>query len=686
MTIAVRAYANADDVLIAWQPDNWAGDWAGFQLERRNDTTQQITVVANRIPPKAGEGPVQPTGIPSAQSPIRRCIWTDHNAVATDSVSYRVTAMKDAGNGSFTPDPSSASAWTEPLVTSGDAGGGLEAYFNRGTLMSQVVSRFVKGDVTPKSLRQFLTNLEDPAFAARHYLAGDALHEILEFLRDADRRGSAIHAAIYEMNDRELVEGLKPFGSRGHVLLGNGGSTKPWVADELTAAGLEVKHRDLSHHGKSSPSVHNKFVVESDAAGTAASRVLTGSTNWTTSGLCTQLNNVLIMEDAGVASRFLDQWGKLVAAGDDMPASLKTSNSTPTSDNNISVYFAATNGEAEFKPVLDLIAGATEGILFLMFMPGQSPLLQALLDRVEKNDIYVRGVVSSVTTSKNGGTIGSVGGQVIKSGAPAQEFHNDVELPAGVSEGDKPSWAETEFNVGEIHGAHLMAIVHSKTIVIDPFSENCAVITGSHNFSDSASTKNDENLVIIRGNTKLAQAYALHINGVYDHYSWRAFLASGGNPDQIYKPLDGWKPGGSRAQELDFWMSEPPSPQAEAQVDQVTPAVRTPPPVAAPKRRARSGATPAPTPAKKARKTAGTSSRGSATSRGGATPRTAGTGTRKKKAAVRATPAKAVKKAKAAPKTASKAVPKTANKTTANKTAKRATPAKAKRKSARGRW
>jgi phosphatidylserine/phosphatidylglycerophosphate/cardiolipin synthase-like enzyme len=197
-------------------------------------------------------------------------------------------------------------------------------------------------------------------------------------------------------------------------------------------------------------------------------------------------------------------------------------------------------------------------------MPGQSPLLDALLDRVKQNDIYVRGVVSTVTPSKSG-DIAAVGGQVVKSGAPAQSFHDDVELPAGISEQDRPSWEETEFNVQEIHNANLMAIVHSKAIVIDPFSDDCAVITGSHNFSVAASEKNDENLVIVRGNTKLAQAYALHINGVYDHYSWRAYLASGGDPDQIYKPLDGWKPGGSRAQELAFWMSDPIPPQTAAQ-------------------------------------------------------------------------------------------------------------------------
>jgi PLD-like domain len=182
------------------------------------------------------------------------------------------------------------------------------------------------------------------------------------------------------------VDALKPFGKRGYLLLGNGGATTSNVASELAAAGLTVKHRDLSHHGRSSPSVHNKFVVESDAHGNAT-RVLTGSTNWTASGPCTQLNNVLIIDDTVIARRYLDQWNKLVAAGDDMTADLKASNTRPASDNNMTLYFAATNGEAEFKPVLDLIAGARDGALFLMFMPGQSPLLSALLDRAKDNNI-----------------------------------------------------------------------------------------------------------------------------------------------------------------------------------------------------------------------------------------------------------------------------------------------------------
>src|SRR5262245_64989434 len=43
------------------------------------------------------------------------------------------------------------------------------------------------------------------------------------------------------------------------------------------------------------------------------------------------------------------------------------------------------------------------------------------------------------------------------------------------------------------------AIIHDKIVVIDPLSENGAVVMGSHNLVYKASYENDENFVIIRG-------------------------------------------------------------------------------------------------------------------------------------------------------------------------------------------
>ncbi len=337
MPIAVRVHANDDDALIAWQPDPWPNEWIGFAIEKRNLRTEEITTLNNRIPPKQDGGAVPDGGLPSTDLPIRRCIWTDHSVDDMDQIAYRVFAMQQTGNGQFSRVDSSVSEWTEPLTITGEAGG-VAAVFNRGTLMSQVVSRFVGETIDVATLKRFKAHLAEPGFPARRYLAGQARHRILSFLADADRRGNEIYAALYELNDQELIDGLKGFGARGNALIGNGSATKPGVVDELGGANLNVHERDLSGTGASSPSVHNKFVVEFNPRTRQALRVLTGSTNWTTTGLCTQLNNVLVVDDPQIATRFRAQWDDLVRAGNAMPSALKTRNGEPTTSGPISCF------------------------------------------------------------------------------------------------------------------------------------------------------------------------------------------------------------------------------------------------------------------------------------------------------------------------------------------------------------
>ena len=109
--------------------------------------------------------------------------------------------------------------------------------------MSQVVSRFIQGDMTVATLKRFKTNLARPGFPARRYLSGQARHRILSFLAGADRRGNHIRAALYELNDQELIDALKAFGNRGHILLGNGSAMKREIGDELEGCARGGKNR-----------------------------------------------------------------------------------------------------------------------------------------------------------------------------------------------------------------------------------------------------------------------------------------------------------------------------------------------------------------------------------------------------------------------------------------------------------
>src|SRR5262249_47283030 len=104
-------------------------------------------------------------------------------------------------------------------------------------------------------------------------------------------------------------------------------------------------------------------------------------------------------------------------------------------------------------------------------------------------------------------------------------------------------------------------IVHSKVIVIDANGKNPVVITGSHNFSKSASTKNDENLVIVRGDSALAQAYAVNIQSVCDNYHFRsvgkAMQEEGKDVSDFMMDSKRWQNGwfsGDKLLELSFWL------------------------------------------------------------------------------------------------------------------------------------
>ena len=108
------------------------------------------------------------------------------------------------------------------------------------------------------------------------------------------------------------------------------------------------------------------------------------------------------------------------------------------------------------------------------------------------------------------------------------------------------------------------AVIHDKIVVIDPFSDDCVVIMGSHNLGHRASYNNDENLAIIRGNRKLAEAYASHVLDVYDHFAWRYRLSQGKvDPNAGYLKTDpnAWQDvyfdadGKIKVAQLRFWLN-----------------------------------------------------------------------------------------------------------------------------------
>jgi len=185
-----------------------------------------------------------------------------------------------------------------------------------------------------------------------------------------------------------------------------------------------------------------------------------------------------------------------------------------------------------------------------MFMPGATGLFSNVAARSAEPNLYVRGVASELPNGR--GDESAVDVKLID-GANHRPLHLDIIQPEGVKH-PFANFAE-EVTRKQFLGSIGHAIIHSKIVVVDPFSADPVVITGSHNFSSSASSKNDENFIIVKGNHELAEAYAVNIFGAYAHYRWRAFLAQTNKPFNGLKDNDRWQAPklASERRELQFW-------------------------------------------------------------------------------------------------------------------------------------
>src|SRR5262249_4372516 len=157
---------------------------------------------------------------------------------------------------------------------------------------------------------------------------------------------------------------------------------------------------------------------------------------------------------------------------------------------------------------------AKQAILFLEFEPGEPSVVDHAADCLDANPgLFVRGAVTDPKavgdftthlTHRGDDTVADVSASAI-----SHQF---------------AAWQRELLKAGP--GAH--AIIHDKIVVIDPMSPDCVVVTGSHNQGYRASYNNDENLLIVRGHQPLAQAYAVHIMDVYDHYRFRFVMDKSG--------------------------------------------------------------------------------------------------------------------------------------------------------------
>ena len=87
-----------------------------------------------------------------------------------------------------------------------------------------------------------------------------------------------------------------------------------------------------------------------------------------------------------------------------------------------------------------------------------------------------------------------------------------------IAAGAKLSKGDLENFIGEsLTGFNSNQYIHDKFMLVDPLGDDPIVATGSANFSLSSQTNNDENMLIVRGDTRVADIYFGEFMRIFDH-------------------------------------------------------------------------------------------------------------------------------------------------------------------------
>jgi len=543
MKSAARAIANNDIVYLWWTYDEKIERCLGFSVRRlvSGKPTRALPAFVGFEPPD-DDAPKETTKHDTDEWPVQSYQWKDLFVPEETDVSYEIVPMTGTP-GALTE--KSDLKLTTTVTRATDAFGPIRVFFNRGIISTQsLAAKLPKGPSgAPKadSLRKHIENASDPI---RKALAGEAVDALPSLLARARKEKGKCYLALYELTDDFLIKEIEKTKGRLELILSNADGSKEVTGDDGKKRTVKVydmtnattrkrlaKSLGASFHDRLLPKGnyigHNKFVVYVNSDGKAMA-VLTGSTNWTPTGLCAQSNNVILIEDSKVAARYLEYWNHLLEDSAEQAAPLRTAGAVSPFDiklkakaGTMRVWFSP-NTKARQKPkdpptppdmeeVFQRIRAAKDGVLFLVFNPGLPSILSEITTVAGEREtagkpFFVRGAISDDKVS----------------GEFATRVYNDSVL-------DKPNRLITgiggipdHFSFWQKELAKLgHAVIHDKIVVVDPFRDDCCVITGSHNLGFKASYSNDENLVILSGNRKVAEAYAAHILDVVNHYNWR---------------------------------------------------------------------------------------------------------------------------------------------------------------------
>jgi phosphatidylserine/phosphatidylglycerophosphate/cardiolipin synthase-like enzyme len=522
----VKAYAGTNGVLLAMDVDeSRRAGLLGFAIEKKVGSKDwEFLLNSLTFPGKAHTIP-EWEATPSDLAPFQKMRWADYRLEPRQTVKYRVHLAYGSAD-----QPDLDEKLELEVRTDDGKPGNHRVIFNRAVAASQAFGRKFK-DVDEWLTTHKNAPIEDwPSEKARDWLHNGLLDQIEAFINRARDGTWTLDLAIYEYELKAIVDAINAAHKRGvrvRVLYHAKDGDDQTAANEKSVKKLPVKKKRARLTKKL---FHNKFIVlgKKKANGEVTPRaVLCGSTNFTENGVYRQANVVHVANDAGVAGAYAKVFQVIWDAPADTSIARTWINANNAIDaaNKMFVGFSPRSGGGDLAEFVNCIAAADKDLLFATAFELPANVLDALLGA--PNDSVLRFGIQNTKSRITG-------------------FHADrtaeFTTPALLNNGLE-GWVKEG-----LRGQKGNLLVHLKTIVANFTTDNPTIISGSHNLSGSASNGNDENFLIMRGDTDLADRYGIEVLRFYEHYRFRFYAKllalqaarplepDGGWADKYYQP------------------------------------------------------------------------------------------------------------------------------------------------------
>jgi phosphatidylserine/phosphatidylglycerophosphate/cardiolipin synthase-like enzyme len=453
--------------------------------------------------------------VSTLEHPFQSFLWGDYTAKTRHSYTYRVVAMRGK------PKKLEQSEEVEVRIeTEDDAAEKHAVFFNRGVAGSQAYAR--KFDNKPPD--------EVADREAWEWLSRGLEKALLDFICQADGERYALRGALYEFYYPPVLEAFRDAHRSGAdvEIIFDAKPTEDSPNEKNRAAIVKARIKGLTVPREANPSfiAHNKFVVLLEDG--EPRQVWTGSTNITAGGIFGHSNVAHVVRDAAVAAKYLSYWEELSRNPEAKALRPLVEEVTPVPEgtpeaDKTTVLFSPRSSLRALEWYAERM-DAAETALFLTAAFGINELIERVL---EEDRDYLRYVLLERKDED----------MEVLSRDPDNRF------AVGATYGDTP--------LGNLLAERLTGLnrhvmyVHTKYALINPLSDDPLVITGSANFSDASTKNNDENMLVIRGDTGVADVYLGEFMRLFNHFFARNLVSRQRDPSisrlTHLRPDDSWR-------------------------------------------------------------------------------------------------------------------------------------------------